>query len=50
MTQDKSRVRERCMPGSVRGAAREGRPYRDRRNAEAGRSLQACCMETAVVT
>jgi hypothetical protein len=29
MTQGGSPVREICTPGSVRGAARKGRPYRD---------------------
>ena len=31
MTQARSRVREIRSPGSARGAARKGRPYRDRR-------------------
>ena len=31
MTQGGSPVREIRSPGSVRGAAREGRPYRDRK-------------------
>src|SRR6266481_4849796 len=31
MTRGRSRMRESCMYGSVRGASGNGRPYRDRR-------------------
>src|SRR6266566_2798737 len=31
MTRGRSRMRESCMYGSVRGAPSNGRPYRDRR-------------------
>ena len=32
MTRGRSRMRESCMYGSVRGAPSNGRPYRDRRD------------------